>query len=120
MKKILLALFSMFLIMGALSACNTLPDSGTNSDTQSESTEEEKEYCTLTFKQEGQPDIVKKVEKGLAYNEEWPVPVEKLGYNMEWQHECSDANWGNIMTDHVFTAVATPKEYTLYYAKQLE
>lgn len=115
MKKILIALLGMLLVMGALSACNSAPSGDFSSDLQSESSEEVKEYCTLTFKQEGQPDIVKQVEKDSSFNEEWPVPVAKVGYNVEWSHQGTDTDWGHITVDHVFIAVATPKEYRIVY-----
>lgn len=136
MKKALISLLSMFFVAGALSGCsffkipddsssadssvqasedvsNSLEESSETPDVSEESSEEETtEYCTITFKQPGQPDVVKQVEKGEAFTDT-PAPVDKIGYTVDW--DCTGVDFANITADIVINAVETPNTYTVSY-----
>lgn len=136
MKKVLISLLSMFFVAGALSGCSffKIPDDSTSSDSSvqtsedvsgsldessetpdvsDESSEEETtEYWTITFKQAGQPDVVKQVEKGEAFTDV-PAPIAKVGYTVDW--DCTGVDFSNIAADIVINAVETPNKYTVSY-----
>ncbi len=64
----------------------------------------ETETCTVTFKQEGETDIVKIVEKGGSLDE-IPSPKQVEGYEVVW----SETDFEKITEDMTVTAVLNPK-----------
>lgn len=127
MKKILISLLSLFLLVGTLSSCNLFQIPGDSADSSTESSvetsvddsqdsssaeEEKKEYWTVTFKQSGQNDVVKQVEKGEEFTDV-PAPIEKVGYAVDW--DCTGVDFANITADIVINAVETPNTYTVSY-----
>ena len=68
--------------------------------------------CTVTFKQDGQADIVKKVSKGGALaTADIPTPQAVTGYTLSW----SVTDFSNITEDIEVTVVATANEYEVTY-----
>ena len=92
--------------------------SGNGSSTEMESTSDglenssdnETQYVTVTFKQEGKMDVVKTLEKGDNLTD-IPIPAEKTGYNVIWDR----TDFTGIMEDIVVNAVATANTYTVTY-----
>lgn len=68
------------------------------------------ETFNITFVQEGQADIVKKVKIGETLTD-IPVPINKQGYYIEW----SITTFDNITSDLTVYAVETAKTYTVQY-----
>ena len=67
---------------------------------------------TITFRQEGKPDVVRTVLHGGAlYNVPTPAPVP--GYTVSWSVE----DFSSISEDMVIEVVKTPKQYTITYDK---
>ena len=65
---------------------------------------------TVTFSQEGQENIVKKVESGKELTD-IPMPVEQDGYDIAWDRTDFSKITGNLTVK----AVATPKTYVITY-----
>ena len=84
-------------------------DLSSSQDSASDSFEEEEtQWITVTFKQCGQVDIVKKVEKGGILTD-IPTPASKTGYIVEWE----SADFTNLTEDMTVNAIETVKTYTL-------
>ena len=120
MKKLIALILSLSACL-AFGACNEFmglfePSVSSSSieestDTASESTsEEEQAQVTVTFKQNGQEDIVKTLDKGSTLTE-IPMPAEKVGYTVTWE----EVNLDNIAEDIVVNAVETANIYTVTY-----
>ena len=112
MKKIILLVLSIGMCF-AFASCAELfkpIQSGNGSSTEMESTSDglenssdnETQYVTVTFKQEGKMDVVKTLEKGDNLTD-IPIPAEKTGYNVIWDR----TDFTSIMEDIVVNAVAT-------------
>lgn len=67
-------------------------------------------YVTVTFKQDGQSDVTKTVEKGKALTD-IPAPATKKGYNVVWDK----TDFSEISEDTVVNAVATANTYTITF-----
>ena len=73
---------------------------------------EEDEKVVITFKQEGQPDIIKSIYVGESLPaSEIPTPVQEPGYDIVWQ----DKDYNNIRENLIINAVKIPKTYTITY-----
>ncbi|MBQ8657730.1 MAG: InlB B-repeat-containing protein [Clostridia bacterium] len=73
-----------------------------------------KQVFTVTFKQVGQPDIVRTVAKGETLTTaEVPAVQSRTGYNIEWNFE--GVSLENITSNLVVNAKETPKKYTITY-----
>jgi hypothetical protein len=84
-------------------------DLPSSQDSASDSSEEEEtQWITVTFKQGGQVDIVKKVEKGGMLTD-IPTPAPKAGYIVEWE----SVDFTNLTEDMTVNAIETAKKYTL-------
>ena len=121
MKKFFLFLLSLTLTMGAFSGCNFLFEEESSSSNSSVTTssdsnssentsEAEKVFYSVVFKQEGKDDIVRQVEEGGSLTD-IPTPAQKTGYTTKWSVE----DFSNVSEDLTVTAVATPNEYTITY-----
>lgn len=108
MKKIIVVLMAIICLLSfcCLGACNN--GSKPNGD-------ETKVYCTITFTQENEKNVVKKVEKGSSLTNV-PVPNSKTGYIVSW----SVTEFDNVQTDMTVEAVYTPKTYTIYLQSNVE
>ncbi len=73
--------------------------------------EPEKEYYTITFKQDGYDDVVKTLEKGqtLALTEVPSLQQAKKGHSVKWE----EVDFLTITTNTVVNAVETPNTYTV-------
>lgn len=122
MKKILMLLLSLGTCF-ALAACADSVESTQSSDNGStatatessdegiqDSSEPETEYVTVTFKQDGQADVVKTLEKGDSLTD-IPVPVQKTGYTVVWDK----TEFEGITENVVVTAQETANTYTVTY-----
>ena len=94
MKKLAILLLSLFCLL-CIGGCN---DSGTAN----------KYY--ITFKQNGQQDIVREVLEGESLTD-IPTPAPKTGYIVTWDVE----DFTNITEDMTVNAVETIKTYTVHY-----
>ncbi len=120
MKKLLLLLLSLTMTAGALGGCgwlmeesskNEVTSSAPEKDSQSseqESSEPEKITYTITFKQNGQQDIVKRVEEGEDLKD-IPEPKGKKGYSIVW----SVTEFKDISENITVLAVETANTYTV-------
>ncbi len=91
LKRVLILVLVCLLPICALTGCDLL-----NNKPQTET-------CTITFVQEGQENIVKTVEKGLALTDiPTPAPVE--GCEVAW----NVTDFSNIQEDITVNAVVTP------------
>jgi hypothetical protein len=87
----------------------TNEDLSSSQDSASDSSEEEEtQWITVTFKQGGQVDIVKKAEKGGILTD-IPTPAPKAGYIVEWE----SVDFTNLTEDMTVNAIETAKKYTL-------
>ena len=68
--------------------------------------------CTVTFRQEGQRDIVRTVTRGAQLNDV-PNVTPITGYDVFW----SRSDFSSITTDTVVVAMKTPCRYTVTYDK---
>ena len=87
---------------------STSGSSSSNQSSSDSSSDVEKQYVTITFKQEGQADIVKTIEQGASLTD-IPTPVGKTGYNVAWD----ETDFTNVAESMVVSAVATAKTYTV-------
>jgi hypothetical protein len=76
---------------------------------------ENKEYCSITFVQENESNIVKQVEKGEALTD-IPTPTAKTGYNVAW----SINDFSNITEDITVEAIYTAKVYKIYLQSKVD
>lgn len=72
--------------------------------------EEEKEVHTITFIQDGQENIVRKVENGESLTD-IPNPAEIPGYEVSW----SITDFSNITEDLTVTIMRQPKIFQITY-----
>ena len=127
MKKILILILSIVMCF-ALASCNfssnsitgrddsswneQLGDDGSSSEdsTLDDSGEEETQLVKVTFKQNGQADIVKTLKKGEALTD-IPTPASKTGYTVAWE----PIDFTSITADVTVNAIETAKTYTLVF-----
>ena len=84
-------------------------DSSSEADSSIDSSEEDNEqFVKVTFKQDGQADVVKTLKQGETLTDV-PTPAQKMGYLVEWD----TADFTNITEDMTVTAVETAKTYTI-------
>ena len=123
MKKIFILILSIVMCF-ALASCNfssnsitgrddsswneQLGDDGSSSEdsTLDDSGEEETQLVKVTFKQNGQADIVKTLKKGEALTD-IPTPASKTGYTVAWE----PIDFTNITADVTVNAIETAKTY---------
>lgn len=126
MKKFILFLLSLTLTVGAVSSCGFLLTeesssstssgssstitSSSDSDSSEKTSEAEKVFYSVVFKQEGQDDIVRQVEEGKSLTD-IPTPTQKTGYTTKWSIE----DFSNVSENLTVTAVAKANEYTITY-----
>lgn len=65
---------------------------------------------TVTFKQEGESDVVKSIEEGKTLTD-IPTPKAVTGYTVEWE----DKDLSNIKSNIIVNAVKTPNSYTITF-----
>ena len=127
MKKIFILILSIVMCF-ALASCNfssnsitgrddsswneQLGDDGSSSEdsTLDDSGEAETQLVKVTFKQNGQADIVKTLKKGEALTD-IPTPASKTGYTVAWE----PIDFTNITADVTVNAIETAKTYTLVF-----
>lgn len=100
MKKITFLIISIITVL--LSGCSA--------PTGSPQTPENSNYYTVTFRQNGQEDIVRKVAVGEILTD-IPVPIEKEGYTLSWDR----VDFSNLSENIVVTAVETANEYEITF-----
>lgn len=127
MKKLLLFLLSLTFATATLSGCNfflvedessSVPveassEEDSNEEESSENNDssiDEKTVYSVTFKQEGQNDIVKEVEEGKALTD-IPTPTQKTGYTVKWSVE----DFSSVTENMTVEVVSTANEYTITY-----
>ena len=86
------------------------PDSGDNNQPGGGNEDETEETVTVTFKQEGQADIIKILTKGTALTD-IPAPVSKTGYTVSWDV----TDFASVTEDMVVNAIETGKTYTVTF-----
>lgn len=88
---------------------NSSSEEESNSDSiEDDSSEESIQQVKVTFKQDGQTDIVKTLKKGETLTD-IPTPISKMGYMVEW----NAVDFANITEDMTVYAVETAKTYTV-------
>ncbi len=112
----MIAAISTLFACGQARVENFAGDNSTNTAELSEisSSFVEKEYCSITFLQEGVQPIVLRVEKGENLTD-IPLPQQKTGYICEWER----TDFFQITANFAVRAVERPKQYriTLYAAQ---
>lgn len=100
MKKIVLVILSIICLLSfcCLGACNN-----------------GKVYYSITFTQENEENIVKRVEKGTSLTDV-PTPTQKTGYEVNW----SVTDFNNVQSDMIIEAVYTAKTYTIYLQSDID
>lgn len=84
--------------------------SGCSAPTEDSSPKIEGEYYTITFRQEGQKDVSRRVEAGETLDD-IPTPMQKDGYTTVWDR----TEFSAITEDTLVLAVATANEYTISF-----
>lgn len=88
---------------------NSSSEEESNSDSiKDDSSEESIQQVKVTFKQDGQMDIVKTLKQGETLTD-IPTPISKMGYMVEW----NTVDFINITEDMTVYAVETAKTYTV-------
>ena len=88
---------------------NSSSEEESNSDSiEDDSSEESIQQVKVTFKQDGQMDIVKTLKQGETLTD-IPMPISKMGYMVEW----NTVDFINITEDMTVYAVETAKTYTV-------
>ena len=86
-------------------------DGSSSEDSTLDSSEEtETQWVNVTFKQNGQADIVKTLKKGEALTD-IPTPASKTGYTVAWE----PIDFTSITADVTVNAIETAKTYTLVF-----
>lgn len=98
---------------GAVNSGNSslLTESSENSDEVSSSVEQpnkEENLVVITFKQDGEDDIIKTIKKGENLTD-IPVPTPKIGYTIVWDKN----EFTNVNENVIVTAIETAKMYTI-------
>ena len=87
-----------------------VPDGGDPEPTPGGDETPDPVYVTVTFKQEGQADVVKTVEQGTALTD-IPTPASKTGYNITW----SVTDFTSVTESLTVNAVERAKTYTVTF-----
>lgn len=104
MKKFIMLLTLVVGLCFVLGGC--FSDGGESSESQSA---KDVTY-TVTFKQSGELDVIKKVKEGESLKDV-PSPKEKVGYTVEWDK----TSFTNVKENIVVNAIATANKYTVTY-----
>lgn len=91
-------------------ACGEGTDGSSTDASFSESSSEASVY-TVTFVQDGKPDVVKKVKEGESLTDV-PEPVSEKGYTIAWDR----TDFSSVTENITVTAVKTANVYTITYA----
>ena len=109
MKKKIIALVLALGMCFALGGC--LGPSGSSSgDNSSNNSSQDNLSCTVTFKQNGQSDVIKTVDIGEDLTD-IPTPKAKVGYSVVWDV----IDFTDITENIVVTAIETANTYTITY-----
>ena len=100
MKKLLFLTISICVLI--LSGCNT-PTDGSH-------TPKNANCYTVTFRQNGQEDIIREVAFGETLTD-LPLPIEKTGYTISWDRD----DFSSVVENIIVTAVETPNEYEITF-----
>lgn len=84
--------------------------SGCNAPTGDVLPRKEGDYCTVTFRQDGQKDVTRSVKAGETLTD-IPTPVQKDGYTTVWDK----TEFSSLLEDVLVLAVATANEYTISF-----
>ena len=106
MKKIFLAVLALMIFILPLSACSLGQSAGNNGN----DFDDVPIICVITFKVDGQADIIKEVNKGSALTDIPAVPTS-VGYDCSW----SITDFSNVQTDLTVTLIISVKTYTITY-----
>lgn len=107
MKKTVSFLTTLLLVlMALLYAVGCSPDS----ESQSESNFSPATQYSVTFKQEGQNDVIKYVDAGKTLTD-IPSPVSVDGYTVVWENK----DLTNISSNIIVLAVKTANQYTITF-----
>lgn len=119
-KKIIMLILSIGMCFAFASCADLFKPVESNNSSSSEaessnnesedSSENETQYVTVTFKQNGQADVLKSVEMGHALTDV-PTPADKTGYKVVWDR----TDFTSITENIIVNAVATAKTYTVTY-----
>lgn len=112
MKKNIIALLLSIGACCIVSACTNphSDDSSALTSSVTETSSEEATSCTITFKQPGQANIVRTVDKGATL-ENIPTPIPKTGYTITWDV----TDFTNIVSNLTVNAVEIPNTYIVTY-----
>ena len=116
MKKLLILLLALGLLATG-SACFTPVESSSitsdvgSSESLNSSSDEKTGKLSITFKQNGCIDIVKKVNKGETLTDV-PIPVAKTGYTVTWDK----TDFTNITQEITVNAIETANQYVVTYS----
>ena len=114
MKKFLMLVLSIVMAAGFMVGCGGSKDSdgsaGSPTTSEGGSVTPADKTVTITFKQDGHADVVKKVEKGGSLTD-IPSPAEKVGYTVTWNR----TDFTNIKEDIKVTAIEKANKYTITY-----
>lgn len=91
-----------FLFLLALGACFAIGGCKNSTD--------DKQTYNITFKQVGQTDVVKTIEKGETLSD-IPTPANKTGYTVTWDK----TDFSNVTDNIIVNAVETANTYTITY-----
>ena len=103
MRKIIVMVLSLVIAL-CMAACSDIDVS------ESESNSAEKTYYTVTFVQNGQPDVVKTVEEGENLTD-IPSVKSETGYTVVWEAKTLT----NIQANITVNALRTANSYTVTY-----
>ena len=104
MKKRLMAIISTLLVLlSATFVCGCKKE-------PSVEPEPEKVYYTVTFIEEGEENVIRKVEKDTALTDV-PTPKPRTGYTVAWDK----TDLSRITSDITVTAIFTPNKYVITY-----
>ncbi|MBE7101178.1 MAG: hypothetical protein E7364_06165 [Clostridiales bacterium] len=114
MKKFLMLVLSIVMAAGFMVGCGGSKDSdgsaGSPTTSEGGSVTPADKTVTITFKQDGHADVVKKIEKGGSLTD-IPSPAEKVGYTVTWNR----TDFTNIKEDIKVTAIEKANKYTITY-----
>ena len=106
-KKTLFGITSTCLLLASLfsfAACQSSPDSGDGEN------HGDKQTYTVTFRQDGEEDVVRSVEYGATLAD-IPEPFQRPGYTVTWEEK----DFTNITASFIVNAEEIPNVYTITY-----
>ena len=110
LKKIFVAILALVVFVFPLSACSLLGQFTGNDNGEENNPDIIPIICVVTFKVDGQADIVKEVNKGSALTDIPAVPTI-IGCDCSW----SVTDFSNVQSDLTVTLVINVKTYTITY-----